>query len=482
MNMKTFLSAVATAAIVVWAFACGDSGDVAVVPAVPVAGGAVPAPVPDAGPAVEPDSTPAPKLLRPGLAYVVGATTSHVVASVGAAGYEVIPVDGGPAVLLGSSERLVVSGGAVAWWTGLSEGFGALSVWNATDGVKKMISTRAFAGEGPSSFFAATADGRRIAYWEGDSKSTTALHVLDLATGESSPADGALSPRYGVDAVACDLTASFHGKKLIASYCDATGTPRFFAVPGDRVLGARVDPGYQAVQIQSWSADAAGNRLYVQRVAQRRADVIDITNVDDVKGDDIDADEGFVTKDGAAFVYRFGMEVRRREGETVTRIATPVARLHQLSSDDASALANDGQSYVILDTRKATPPTVLTAATTAVPQLTVSGRWVMTQVLQPNLATLNVGVSSASGGAARELASGVMSSVLSPAADALVTFGKVDLTPGVLPSGELQYIDVATGKSTNLGGDVLPGPFAGKKLVFMRLKGPDAGIYVFDPG
>jgi hypothetical protein len=44
------------------------------------------------------------------------------------------------------------------------------------------------------------------------------------------------------------------------------------------------------------------------------------------------------------------------------------------------------------------------------------------------------------------------------------------------------YVDVAAGTSVSVSDGVLPlVHFAGKRVVFLRVKEPGAGLYVFDP-
>lgn len=485
--MRFSLSAAALAAVIGSAMACGDSGESAPAPS-PVIDAGAPAPAPplDAGAVVEPEPPSGPRLLKAGMAYALGVTSTGHVLAASASGLEMVPVDGGAPVRLpfagGPADRFHVSGGAVAWWTELHDGFGTLSVWNATDGVTNEVSTRAFAGDGPANLFAASPDGRRIAYWEGESASTTNLHVLDLATGESSPADGALSPRFAIDVWSCEVTARFFGTKLITSYCDAGGTPRVFGVPGDDVLGVRIDPGFDGAQLRGWSADDAGNRLFLQAATDARAYLLDITDLRRVTSDSMSADEGYLTKDGAALVYRVGSEVRRLVGSTETPLASPVMRLWQVSGDGTRALVSDGQVQRVVDTTRTVPSRFITAATSAIPELTASGRHVVYKALAEDFASFSVTAKSINGGAPRALASGVVGSQLAPEGDGVVTFGKIDRTPGVIPAGELQYFDVGTGSTTVLGAKALPGFFVGKKVVFSKLEEPGAGIYLFDPG
>lgn len=486
--MRLYSSGVSIAAVVVFAIACGDSEDGSPAPAPVAVEAGTPAPVPDAGAVVEPEPPPAPKLLKAGLAFVYGATTNGYIVFAGEGGLEVISAEGGTTVKLpgysgGVSDRLAVSGGAVAWWTSVKDGFGVLNVWNATDGVKAAITTSSFVSDGPATLFAASADGRRIAYWSGEDASAADLHVLDLATGESSPATGALPERFAIDVWACDMRARFLGKRLITSFCDLGGAEHVYAVGGDDVIGVRIDPGFddRGDRLRGWNADDAGNRVYLQQSSEPSGYLVDLTDLSDVASSSIRADEGFLTKDGAALVYRVGEEVHRLEGEKDTLLASPVQRLWELSSDGAKGLVFDGQAQRVVDTRMAVPPLLITSQATAVPAFTASGRMVVSQAANPELATLTVSATSASGGPTRELAAGVMLSVPAPEGDGLITLGKLDLAPGAFPSGELQHIDAATGETMNLGSGVLPGAFVGKKFVYTKVKEPGAGLYVFDP-
>lgn len=487
--MRLHFSGLTIAVVVLSAIACGDAEEESAAPAPAAIDAGTPAPVTDAGAVVEPEPPPAPKLLKAGLAIVQGATNGYVVAA-GALGLEVISSEDGKSVLLpgygGAMDRLVISGGAVAWWTDVKDGYGVLNVWNAIDGVRTAVSSSSFVSDGPSNLFIATADGRRIAYWAGDAAANTAdLHILDFATGASSSAGGAFSPRTGIDVWGCDMIGRFFGKKLIVSYCDLSGAQRVYAVDGNSVAGLRIDPDFRDAsdRLRGWNADDTGNHVYLQQVVQARGFLLDITKLDEVVSTTVRAEEGFLTKDGAALVYRAGTEARRLEGGKDTRLASPVQRIVQLSSDSARALVFDGAAMRMMDTKVAAPARFITSQSTSVPELTASGNHVLLPEYLGDPPSLTVSAKSASGGTTRGLVTGVLLARLAPEGDGLFTFGKLDLTPapGTFPSGELQHFDLATGDTINLGSGLFPGGFVGKKLLFTKVNEPGIGIYVFDP-
>jgi hypothetical protein len=525
--MKLLSAGVLSVACVVTALACGDSDADPSASSTPDGGVS---PSPDAS--VDGATADGPVLLKAGLVAPLGVTAAGMLVYGaypsgkidGPADLEAMPITGGAPVKIltnlgaaGLGARMVVAGGAVAWWTNVTDGIGTLNVWNATDGVKTALSTTSAAPTVDRAFFYASADGRRVAFSTNAAKNadamTTNFRVVDVASA-TNVTTGMLPDDDVVvldDPNNCPGDMRFAGKNFIASFCrtGAERMPRAYVVRDGSTTAVRFDDkgevgGLGPIRRSIWRADDTGNKVFVPGEDPLHSRFLDLTNPSAIVGVQLSgADEGFVSKDGTAVIYltkTTGDVTRWATADGAKkRLARGVTELSYPTNDGARALIVQNKINPIYRTFELNTEAVTKTIASAFPLglalgFTGSGSHVMYMRVVGTPPHFD-GLSSipSGGGPELELATGLSGAnqvYLPPEGDGVVVAG--DITPfpagGLYPSAsfpytfELRYIDVATGASVSLGDATLGFLyFSGKKVVFLRVKEPGAGIYVFEP-
>ena len=206
---------------------------------------------------------------------------------------EVMPLGGGePTVLI---ERMVSTDvvarrdRVVAFWTKVDPQtrIGELSIWTAAHGVKKVASASS------TSFFAATADGTRIAYSVAATAGGTAVAVSDTKPGA---AGSVVIPTVGGG---CAPRVGFAGGRLFTGTCTTSAAATIRTVgPGETTAKTLLPNAFP-----DWSASSDGKIVLIRSQEERTATVRTVPdNVSTVI--DTGVLESYLAADGKSVLYR----------------------------------------------------------------------------------------------------------------------------------------------------------------------------------
>lgn len=253
---------------------------------------------------------------------VVGATNS----------LEAAPLAGGAPVVISATfattDRVAVRGGAVAYWTGVTNSIGTLNVWTKANGAKTAISTTSRTG-----FFSASKDGARIAFSVGASATSTDLAVTTSATPAATAVltgNAAINLAAAVGAggnpASCAPQIGFAGQVLFAAYCTGTAANatagRLYTVPAASTTPTRLDAAANAGNsvIPYWSADDAGTKVFtINSNAASAGRVIVVATGQPGATLDNNTEDGFMLPDASAVIYKTNTTFTK-----ATAVATPV--------------------------------------------------------------------------------------------------------------------------------------------------------------
>lgn len=232
----------------------------------------------------------------------------------------------------GQNDGVVVDGKVVAFWTGVQNSVGSLSLWSAANGVKSV---------GPNSisgFFAASPDGTRVAY----STNVSQQRLTSIAVGNP-----ALSPAstiaftnvgQGTQQAPCPPSMGFTGTRLFVSVCFNTGTAPSIRTTSDTGVNTTILTNSDG----TWATSAAGDRAFVIAATNKAAQSHTVpgnqsTNIEQ------NVAEGVLTANGATAIYRTTGNVLKMASTTAPVNATVLTQnvrgLLGLSPDDKYVLA-----------------------------------------------------------------------------------------------------------------------------------------------
>lgn len=282
-----------------------------------------------------------------------------------------------------------VKGNAVALWSNVATtGVGRLSLWTAESNLATDVED-----DSPGLYFWASNDGKRVAYYgnvttNGGDMESAELVARDTDTGESETVlTGDQRISFAEDA--CSASIGFVGTTILATYCSITNPQaRLVTIPATGTKSARFLVGGL---YSFWSADAAGSKIFVIADDLQEGMVVsnDGSDPPTIASFEFDVEDGFMTKDGSAVVYRAGTALRRflltgaGAGTSVTIANDEARHVWGVSSDQKHILFNslpgrpldpqnpDGQRFVDLQIVDTTATEVdartLVATETALP-------------------------------------------------------------------------------------------------------------------
>jgi hypothetical protein len=441
---------------------------------------------------------------------VTGTTTASL---------EAIPLAGGTKSVIAAAydvqaDDVMVSGGAVAWWTGLdaTTGVGTINVWTKATGPKTALNAASQDG-----VFTATVDGSRIAYSVAvglsNAKAITDIAVQDspdyvavsdglFVANDSVNVDAAFSAGGGAPPL-CGLQMRFVGKKLLAAFCVAANdtNARLYLVPEASTTEVRLDSaGTAAGAIQPfWLADAAGttfftvspgtNNLGTGRIIKVDATATTITSI---ALEANTARAGFVSDDGSAVLYRTTAGVRRTataavapktivaDAKSILGTASDKSRILVRKLDPASGLVDILSADTT--TENQTPKDIV--ATAAARPFGFTGANDRVVYLSDVTATTNKLQSQpAAGGTPKEIAKDISGVALAPTGEGVIVIENMQMQ-GQLELFDLRYIDAVSGDTSGKITDGVPASnfvvTKTKKLVYNRLAAMGGGIFVAD--
>lgn len=458
--------------------------------------------------------TVTPKPLKQGGAVLLGVTEDDqaVYVTVGGAtsSLEAVSLAGGTPTVIAATidpqkDNVVVSGGAVAWWTGIdaNTGVGTINVWSKAAGAKTALNAASAAG-----VFAGSPDGSRVAYSVATNAqgTQTDLWVTDTATaaavtnGIFVAADSINLAALGGAQPSCGLDMSFVGKKLLAAFCTGTTAnatdARLYLVPDTSTTEVRLDDkGAAAGAIKPfWLADKTASKVFVIGTgATSTGRIIDVAGNTSVALEDGTALTGFVSDDGSAVVYRTATGGLKRAStgatpapktlfagaKTLLDTSNDKTRILTRTLDPAGGLI-DIRS-VDTTTENQTPKDIVATATAR--PIGFSGSGTQAVYLTDVTDTGNKLKSKPStGGTERELAQNVEGVAVAPQGDGLVLLENGQ-AQGQLTLFSVRYVNAATGAASAKIADGVPDSgFAvvKKKLVYTTIAQTGAGLYVAD--
>lgn len=458
-----------------------------------------------------------PKELKAGGAVLLGVTDDElaVYVTIGGASsaLEAVPLAGGAPTVIAATidvqtDNVVVSGGAVGWWTGINQttGVGTFNVWTKADGAKTALSAASASG-----IFTATADGTRIAFSTAATAAVSDIAVLTTATataqanGIFAAADSinltALEPPAQGQPAPCGLDMSFVGKKLLAAFCvPASDTDaRLYLVPDGTTTEIRLDSaGAAAGAIRPfWIADATASKILVigtppnatGRIITPGANTGASTSVALENGTGL---TGFLTDDGSAVVYRTAAGLRRAATGATPAPKMLVAGAKSLLDTTADKtrvlLRTLDPAQTGIDIRSAdtttenqTPKDIVATASASPLGFTGSGAHAL--YLSDVSQTGNkLKAQPAAGGMERELAKDIEGVAVAPEGDGVILLENGQ-AQGQLTLYDARYVNAATGASSKKIADGIPDSgfqLVKKKLVYSRIAQMGAGLFVAD--
>ncbi|MCA9585310.1 MAG: hypothetical protein KC657_08125 [Myxococcales bacterium] len=418
---------------------------------------------------------------------------------------EVVSVNGGaPTVLvpsLGQDDDVVVSGGAIGYWTNTAAtGLGTFNVWTKAAGAKTNVATGSFAG-----LFTATADGARIGFGvTGDAAGATDLAVTNASAPSATPVLTGINLRS--QSCPPDIGFPEKGNTLLAAYCTGNAQnaadAKVSAVNAAGAVSTLVDNQGAGGVRPFWSSDATGtkivtlglpgggspNALRVHVVATPAAAPLEL---------DTDVTTALLTSDGAAAVYRTGAGSIRRS----TTVANPVkttavatGALGLLGFDTTrkfilfrqqDALQSPRRSDVrMIDSTVANAPVIDLVATQTgtTTGFTANGSHALyVTELAANEALGTIKTKPTAGGAERQIATKATAPI------ALDSGTKVIFVDNPKPFGQQgeATVDIKAFDAAGLGGPTLVATdvdaqgfrTSGNKLVYVTLKAQGGGLF-----
>lgn len=328
--------------------------------------------------------------LRAGQVELVGVTADdqaiyRVGDRAGPTSLEAIPIAGGAPTVLATglvpADRVVVQGGAAAWYTAVDgAGIGTVNLWTKASGVKPALSTSSHVG-----LFAASPDGTRVAFSVAATATSTALAVTNAATPSAA---ATLSGPNEVNLAAtanCAPMLAFAGAALFGAYCNGTlagaNAARLVTVSaaGDVTRLDESDINAAGTLRPFFSIDKAGGALFVITVSGSEGLIIRLGTPGNIKLE-LDTQDGFMRDDGTAVVYRLGTGEPLKRATVVeppvitTLVAGNVKDVLGVSKGGARVLFHTLEPATTeglvdlqtIDTRPETPPPMSTIVPTAV--------------------------------------------------------------------------------------------------------------------
>lgn len=452
-----------------------------------------------------------PKELKSGGAVLVGVTEDDraVYVTIGGASsaLEAVPLTGGtPDVIAATfdpqTEAVVVSGGAVAWWTGLdADGIGTINVWSKAAGAKTALADDSAAG-----VFAASSDGSRVAYSVATNAQATQTDLWVTDTSAAAPvangifvvADSINLAALGGANPSCGLDLAFVGKKLFAAFCTGTSASataaRLYYVPADSTTEVRLDDkGGAAGDINPfWLSDKTGSKLFVIGTgANATGRIIDPVGLTSVALENDTAFTGFLTDDGSAVVYRTATGGLRRASTGATpapkTLIAGAKTLLDTSSDKSHVLVRtldpvDGLIDIRTGdttTENQTPKDIVATATASPLGFSGSGAVAvyLADVTDMGNSLKSRGVT---GGPERVLGKDVEGVAIAPEGDGVIVFSNGQ-AQGQLTLFEASYVNAVSGATSAKIADGIPDSgfaLVKKKLVYTRVAQTGAGLFV----
>jgi len=446
----------------------------------------------------------------PHAVYVaIGATTASL---------EAIPLTGGApitiAATLAQTDRPIVRGGVVAWYTAISaDGVGTINLWTKAAGAKLAVATGSIPG-----VFAASKDGTRVAFSvdttpaAGD-PTATALAVTSSATPVATAVltgTGATGNKMNIAAVVaenCPPDIAFEGNVFFGAYCTGTAATatnaRLVTVPAAGgapvVLIANSNGTPKTGILPSWQPDAAGAKLFVvglptdTTASQGQIVTVAGPTIAPVEGA---TDFGFMLNDGSAAIYKTATTMK-----AATAVATPVIKTLATGVKELLFSSADGTKMLVstLDpagtdelidirsidssTANQTPAPIVATATTL--PLGLNGAASHAVYLTDLTATSGKLKSKplAAGGAEKVLTSDAYDGYIPSTGSGVIVINKIDDTGDTVLTS-LSHVDSVAGGTPQAISDSVPmdGGYivSGKKLVYVRLKSPGGGLFVTD--
>jgi hypothetical protein len=436
-----------------------------------------------------------PTQIKPGNMRSVGVVLNDVVYVIdngGARALEAIPIAGGTSTKiadLGAQDGFLIRGGAVAVYTAVANGQGTISLWSRAAGFKANVATNSALG-----LFAASPDGTRVAFSVlttpvGATPTSTSMAVSDLGAGAVSttpvitgavavgnPAAAinlAAAQPQGQTPAACPLDIAFVGTRLYAAYCTGTavGTTvaRLVTVPAGTPTPDRLDAANNAAGTlrPSWQPDTAGNKVFAMTSAGAGRIITFDGTISNLVAN---TEEGFMTPDGTAAIYRTTAgAIAKGTGAAAptTLVATGALGIVGGSPDGKWVLyytQEDQQSGLIdlrgVDHTVAPAPVTYVTGATAGPigvNATSADVVYLDELAQGGFKLKSKPVA---GGAEKLVASGVAGAELARTGTAGIAYTNPDLTAlqnGVL-IGDVNAIDTAMAGTPQKFADQVPDP------------------------
>lgn len=452
-----------------------------------------------------------PKPLKQGGAVLLGVTEDDqaVYVTIGGASssLEAVSLAGGTPTVIAATidpqnDNVVVSGSAVAWWTGIdaNTGVGTINVWSKAAGAKTALNAASAAG-----VFAGSSDGSRVAFSVAANPqgTQTDLWVTDTATA-AAVTNGIFIVNDSINLASaggdCAPDMEFVGKKLFAAFCTGTSAnatdARLYLVPDASTTEVRLDTVGAANGLIKplWFSDTTGTKLFVVGAgASSTGRVIDTVASTSVALEDGTGLAGFVTDDGSAVVYRTNAGGLKRAGTGAAPAPKTLlagAKIILDRSRDKSKMlvstldpANDLVDIRSVDTvtENQTPKDIVATATAYPIGFTGSGGHAV-YLTDMTDTTNKLKAKPTAGGTERELAKDIEALGIEPGGDGLILVEN-GVPQGQLTLSELRYVNAGTGASSAKITDGVPDSgfiIQKKKLVYTRVAQMGAGLYVAD--
>jgi hypothetical protein len=443
-----------------------------------------------------------------GGAKIVGVTKDDqlvYVTTTGTPSLNAVPLAGGTPTVLAQSfdpdtSVALVSGGAVGFWTNVSDHVGTFNLWSRTGGLKTNLTQ---SHDSAVNVFAATADGSRIAFSVGtDSSFSTDLAIANassVALTTSGIFNDSLIDTAAMrgSAPTCSPQIRFAQRALIMAFCSGTSSiasaARLYYVADGATTATRLDEiGNATGNIKPfWFSDVNGTKIYAVASGGSEAARIVTPPVNgaaptSVELDPDAANAGFITNDGQTVVYRTP-ELGLRRASTGPNpspqtLVPGVRTIEDISADltkvlvrtlDANGSLRDIRSADVL-TLNQKPHDIVPTATVRPLGFTGDSAFVL-YLSDVSGSSNHLTSQAATGGASKDLADNV-SDVLIPESGP----GAVVLT-GTGSNISIKYVNASTGQSSPVLATQVPAGglmTMNQKLVWVTEATSAPGIFV----
>jgi hypothetical protein len=468
-----------------------------------------------------------PLLVAPGAVKLVGITKDEQIVYLATAGtalpaLQTIPMAGGtPTVLLQSfdvnRDVVVVSGGAVGFWTDVNNNRGTFNLWTRVGGLKTNLTEPT---DSAPRLFAASDDGTRVAFGVGSTPSASDLAIAD-ATSVALTTTGIFGTTLVNTAAArgtspsCTPDLKFLKRTFVGSFCTGTSSvataARLYYVPDGSNVDVRLDNiGAEVGNIKpAWSSDPNGSKIFVTSSDGFSTGRIITPPINGAAPTSVALEDesfaGFVTNDAATVIYRTTSRGLRRASTgpnpAPQTLVSGVRTIIDISQDFTRVLVRtlSAASGNLLDIRSAdvttmnqTPKDIVPTASARPLGFTGDGTEVL-YLTDVSGSSNHLRAQSAMGGPASDLGQNVVDVAIPEAGAGAIVFNTaVNSTSTTTPNNgsaasvlyTIKFVNAATGRSSDALANDVPSVaqggvmFLGRKLVYASQSQQGSGIYV----